>query len=104
MGRRRESTLVPTAQNRANATASCRANREGDYGDDVWSIDPIDLMSVEDFEAHLILKFGPEYLEPIPYAWQGGEFLPCYEVTSQPQRVQAVGSSLPGPSELTIVG
>ena len=72
MGRIRESTLVPTAQNRANATASWRANWEGDYGDEVWALDPIDLMSVEEFEAHLVGKFGPEYLEPIPYAWQGG--------------------------------
>ncbi len=43
-----------------------------DYGDEVWALDPIDLMSVEEFEAHLVGKFGPEYLEPIPYAWQGG--------------------------------
>ncbi len=104
MGRIRESTLVPTAQNRANAAASNRANWEGDYGDEVWALDPIDLMSVEEFELHLVRKFGPEYLEPINYAWQGGEFLPCTAVTSRPQQGEAAGSSLPGPSELTTVG
>lgn len=72
MGRIRESTLVPTAQNRANATASRRASVMADYGDEVWALDPMDLMSVEEFELHLVRKFGSEYLEPIPYAWQGG--------------------------------
>jgi len=76
MGRIRESTLVPTAQNRANATASCRANWEGEFADERWALDPIDMMNVEEFEAHLVGKFGPEYLEPIAYAWQGGELLP----------------------------
>lgn len=75
-----------------------------DYGDERWALDPMDLMSMEEFELHLVGKFGAEYLEPINYAWQGGEFLPCTAVTSQPQQGQAVGSSLPGPSELTTVG
>jgi len=80
----RTCSLTPTDQNRANAAA--------------------DLMSVAEFEAHLVRKFGAEYLEPINYAWQGGEFLPCTAVTSRPQQERAVGSSLPGPSELTTVG
>lgn len=72
MGRIRESTLVPTAQNRANAAASRRASVMTDYGDERWALDPMDLMSVEEFEAHLVGKFGAEYLEPINHAWQGG--------------------------------
>ena len=86
MGRIRESTLVPTAQNRANAAASNRANWEGAYGDEVWALDSMDLMSVAEFELHLVRKFGPEYLEPIPYAWQSGEFKPVtlgYAVVTQ---------------------
>lgn len=63
----RISTLVPTDEHRANATASRRERR---------ALDPMDLMSVEEFEAHLVGKFGAEYLEPINYAWQGREFLP----------------------------
>lgn len=69
-----------------------------------WNVPEIERMSVAEFERLLVGKFGPEYLEPIPYAWQGGEFLPCIEVTSQPQQGQAVRSSLPGPSGLTIAG
>ena len=65
----RTCSLTPTDQNRANATASRRASVMADYGDEVWALDPMDLLSVEDFEAHLVRKFGPEYLEPIPYAW-----------------------------------
>lgn len=76
MGRIRESTLVPTAQNRANAAASNRANWEGDYGDEVWALGPIDLMSVADFTAYLVGKFGLAYLEPINYAWVEGQFRP----------------------------
>lgn len=99
----RTCSLTPTDQNRANAAASSRANWEGEFADERWALDPIDMMSMEEFEAHLVRKFGPEYLEPINYAWQGGEFLPCAAVTSQPsQQGQAVGSSLPGPSVLPI--
>lgn len=72
----RISTLVPTDEHRANATASRRASVMTDYGDERWALDPMDLMSVEEFEAHLVGKFGAEYLEPINYAWQGREFLP----------------------------
>ncbi len=72
----RMSTLVPTDKNRANAAASRQASSAAEYGEEMWALDPIDMMSVEDFVGMLLLKFGPEYLEPINYAWMGGEFRP----------------------------
>lgn len=47
-----------------------------DYGDEEWALDPLDLVGVEEFELHLVQRFGPEYLEPIPYAWQDGKLRP----------------------------
>lgn len=51
-----------------------------------WNIPEIERMSAAQFEAYLARKFGPEYLEPINYAWQGGEFKPVtlgYAVVTQ---------------------
>lgn len=35
-----------------------------------WNVDPVDMMTVEEFISFLIGKFGAEYLEPIPYVRQ----------------------------------
>lgn len=51
-----------------------------------WNIPEIERMSAAQFEAHLVGKFGPEYLEPVNYAWQDGEFKPVtlgYAVVTQ---------------------
>lgn len=72
----RISTLVPTDKNRASAAASNRANWEGEFAEERWALDPIDMMSVADFVQMLEQKFGPEYFMPIAYHWQGGKFLP----------------------------
>lgn len=32
-----------------------------------WAVDPVDMMTVEQFMGHLIALYGPEYLEPVPY-------------------------------------
>ena len=41
-----------------------------------WNVPEIERMSAEQFEQHLVKLFGPEYLEPVQYAWQDGEFRP----------------------------
>lgn len=35
-----------------------------------WAVDPIDMMTVDEFIGYLIGKFGAEYLEPVPFVRQ----------------------------------
>jgi hypothetical protein len=35
-----------------------------------WNVDPVDMMTVEEFISFLIGKFGAEYLEPVPFVRQ----------------------------------
>lgn len=75
----RQSALIPTDKNRAAAAASTRRNQEGEFGEEEWAIDPLDKMGLETFLQFLVDKFGPAYLEPVPYAWVDGEFRPVVE-------------------------
>lgn len=44
-----------------------------------WNVPEIERVSVAEFERLLVRQFGPEYLEPVNYAWQGGEWRPVVE-------------------------
>lgn len=51
-----------------------RANNE--FSTETWALDPLDVMTAEQFEQHLIALYGAEYLEPVIYQWLDGKFVP----------------------------
>lgn len=75
--------IVSTKQNRINSGNATAARWESEFAYEQWCISPLDKMSAQQFEAWLVEKFGQEYLEPINYHWQGGEFLPVIELAGK---------------------
>lgn len=71
--------ILSTERNRRNSGAATTARWSNEFAYEQWCIDPLDKMTIAEFEAHLVGKFGPEYLEPINYAWQDGELRPVVE-------------------------
>jgi len=50
-----------------------------------WNVDPLELMTVAQFEALLTQRFGPEYMEAVQYERNGGgDFVPCHSITLMP--------------------
>jgi len=49
-----------------------RANNE--FSTETWALDPLDVMTVEQFEQHLVSLYGTEYLEPVQYYRHHGKF------------------------------
>lgn len=37
------------------------------FAQEPWNVDPIDMMTVEEFTHHLVALYGPQYLEPVDY-------------------------------------
>lgn len=53
---------------------------ESPFAMEPWNVAPIDMMTVEEFTAHLVKLYGPEYLEPINYQrLADGRFVPVTE-------------------------
>ena len=51
-----------------------RANNE--FSTETWALDPLDVMTAEQFEQHLVSLYGTEYLEPVQYYRCRGKFAP----------------------------
>jgi len=51
-----------------------RANSE--FATETWALDPLDVMTAEQFEQHLVSLYGTEYLEPVQYYRCRGKFAP----------------------------
>lgn len=37
------------------------------FSQEPWNVDPLDMMTVEEFSRHLVALYGPQYLEPVDY-------------------------------------
>lgn len=49
-----------------------RANNE--FSTEPWALDPLDVMTAEQFEQHLVSLYGAEYLEPVQFHRHHGKF------------------------------
>ncbi|MGD9729252.1 MAG: hypothetical protein AB7L09_24710 [Nitrospira sp.] len=47
--------------------AGSRRRWASEFAHEEWAMDPLDLMTVTEFETMLSIRFGAEYLEPIDY-------------------------------------
>lgn len=70
-------TKAAGERGRANSAAARRGKTAEQL--DPWHVPHIDLMSTAEFEQMLTKKFGPEYLEPIPYRCTDGAWAPVTE-------------------------
>lgn len=67
---------VTTEVHKESAQRSSAARWQSEWANEQWAIDPMDMMTAEQFEQWLIERHGAEYLEPVPYRWQSGQFAP----------------------------
>lgn len=37
------------------------------FAQEPWNVDPLDMMTVEEFSRHLVALYGPQYLDPVDY-------------------------------------
>jgi len=51
-----------------------RGNSE--FSTEMWALDPLDVLTAEQFEQHLVTLYGAEYLEPVVYQWRDDKFVP----------------------------
>lgn len=49
---------------------------QSEWATETWAVDPIDMLTAEQFEATLVAKFGPAYLQPIAYKRIGDALVP----------------------------
>lgn len=54
-------------QHQLSGKASAAARWGGEFAQEDWNVDPLWLMSVPDFLAHLVSLYGPQYLERVDY-------------------------------------
>lgn len=47
-----------------------------EFSTETWALDPLDVMTAEQFEKHLVSLYGAEYLEPVQYYRCRGKFAP----------------------------
>lgn len=47
-----------------------------EFSTETWALDPLDVMTAEQFEQHLVTLYGAEYLEPVQYYRCRGKFAP----------------------------
>lgn len=45
-----------------------------EFSTETWALDPLDVMTAEQFEQHLVSLYGAEYLEPVQYHRCRGKF------------------------------
>lgn len=45
-----------------------------EFSTETWALDPLDVMTAEQFEQHLVSLYGAEYLEPVQYYRHHGKF------------------------------
>ncbi len=50
---------------------------QSEWATEPWTVNPIDMMSVEEFMRYLVTIFGESYLENVRYEWRDGEFVPA---------------------------
>jgi len=62
--------------------ASAYARHSSEFAQEKWNHDPLDLMSVAQFEQWLVAKWGPEYLEPVDYRRAGESLVPIKVVAN----------------------
>lgn len=72
-----------TADYRASAATSNSKRWESEFANETWAIDPLDMLTLAEFEKLLRSKFGARYFEQVDFEWRNGQFVPA----QTPERV-----------------
>jgi hypothetical protein len=60
--------LSRTTEAHREASRRGSVNRAfNEFSTETWALDPLDVMTAEQFEQHLVSLYGAEYLEPVQY-------------------------------------